>query len=134
MEPRPYGCQRRAILLTLGIILVVFACGTISLLGVDTICWNGLTQKLPIYPNATVTLQRHNFLRPFGMGETVMVLESDDPVETVREWYGRTVAEAARGSDNEYNPFYYIPSGRYSVTRAEDGSGTQIILNGVCVS
>ena len=132
MEPRPYGCSGKAILVTLGIIILVSLCGGVSMLAVDGICWNGLSKKLPIYPNATITFQRHNFLREFGIGTTVIILDSDDSVATVREWYGRTVAAASSSANND--PLYYIPVGRYSVTRAEDGTGTQIILSGDCIS
>jgi hypothetical protein len=132
MEPRPYGCSGKAVLVTLGIVVFVLVCGGVSMLAVDGVCWNSLSQKLPIYPNATITLQRHNFLREFGMGTTVIILDSDDPVEKVRDWYGRTVAAAGHAAGND--PLYYIPVGRYSITHAEDGTGTQIILSGDCIS
>ena len=125
MEPRPYGCSGKALLATLGIIVAMLLCGGVTLLAMDSVCWNGLSQKLPIYPASTVTFERHNFLRPFGMGTTVMILESDDPVETVRDWYGRAIGASSKAAKERNDRFYYIPIGRTSVTRAEDGSGAQ---------
>ena len=134
MEPKPYGCSGKALLATLGIFVAMLACGGISIAAMDAVCWGGLSQKLPIYPGATVTFQRHNFLRPFGMGTTVMILDSDDPVENVRDWYGRAAGAASKAAEERGDPFYYIPIGRASVTRAEDGTGTQIVLSGDCIS
>jgi len=131
---RSYGCSRKAVLVTLLFVGLVVLCGAISILTIDSICWNGMTQKLPIYPNATITFQRHNFLRSFGMGTTVMMLDSDDSSDVVREWYGRSVGAAARAAKDSGNRFYDIPIGRFSITRAEDGTGSQIILSGDCIS
>ncbi len=133
MEPQPYGCSRRAILASFGLFGFLLLCGAITMLVADTVCYNGMVQKLPIYPQATVVFQRHSGFRAFGMGETALILESDDAVETVRNWYGQTVAASARMAKDTDNPFYYIPVGRYSVARAEDGTGAQIILSGDCI-
>jgi hypothetical protein len=131
---RSYGCSRKAVLITLLLVVFVFLCATVSLVTVDSICWNNMTQKLPIYPEATIVFQRHNFLRPFGMGTTVMTLETEDSPDVVRDWYGRAVGAAARAAKDSDNRLYDVPIGRVSITGAEDGTGSQIILSGDCIS
>ena len=115
------------------VMAVLFICIGVSFVGVDAMCYSSLSQKLPLYPGATVTLERHNFLRAFGMGETVMVLDSDDPVETVQAWYGQMTYEGQQRARETHDPFYFMATGRYSVTTAEDGTGSQIILTAGCV-
>src|SRR5512134_3595315 len=106
MEERPYGCSRRALLGTLILLIALFGCVGVSFVGVDAMCYSSLSQKLPLYPGATITLERHNFLRSFGMGETIMVLESDDPPETVQAWYGRATYEGQQRAKENNDPFY----------------------------
>jgi hypothetical protein len=131
---RSYGCSRKAVLVTLLFVGVIFLCGTVSILTIDSICWSNMTQKLPIYPSATISFQRHNFLRPFGMGTTVMTLETEDSPDGVRDWYGRAVGAAARAAKDSDNRLYNVPIARFSITGAEDGTGSQIILSGDCIS
>lgn len=133
MDERPYGCSRRALLSVLVLLVALFACVGVSFVGVDAMCYSSLSQRLPLYPGATVTLERHNFMRAFGMGETIMVLESDDPPEVVQAWYGRVTYDGQQRAKANHDPFYYMATGRYSVTAAEDGTGSQIILSAGCV-
>ena len=133
VDERPYGCSRRALLAVLLVIGGMLACISLSFVGVDAMCYSSLSQRLPIYPGATITLEQHNFLRTFGMGETVMILDSDDPPDVVQSWYGRTTYEGQRRAKANHDPFYYMATGRYSVTTAEDGTGSQIVLSGGCV-
>ncbi|GIL12642.1 MAG: hypothetical protein BroJett038_13620 [Chloroflexota bacterium] len=132
VDDRPSGCSRRA-LTGLGVVaLGVFGCIIVMFLGLDAACYSAMTRKIPIYPEARVTMERHNFLRAFGMGETVMVLDTDDPSSEVRDWYGRTVAANYRSAQTNRDPFWFMASAQWSVTTAEDGSGAQIVLSGVC--
>ncbi|MBI5670753.1 MAG: hypothetical protein HZC41_22395 [Chloroflexi bacterium] len=133
MDERPYGCSRRALLGMLVVVGAMFTCIGISFVGVDAMCYSSLSQRLPIYPGATVTLERHNFIRTFGMGETIVMLESDDPPDVVQAWYGKQTYEGQQRAKENRDPFYYIATARYSVTKAEDGTGSQIILSGGCV-
>lgn len=135
MDERGYGCSRRVALSFLAIIFAIMSCiGTLTFV-FDNACYNSMIRKIPIYPNARVTLSRHNFIRPFGMGETLIILESDDPPNVVREWYGRTVGAAYRETQaGGGDPFFYMANARYSIAGATDGTGTQIILSGVCAS
>lgn len=115
-----------------GLMIAVFGCIAITTLGIDAACYSSMTKKIPVYPNATVTSEQHNFLRTFGMGETLMMLDTDDAPSTVRNWYGETVAAAYEASKDNRDPFFYMANARYSIAGAEDGTGTQIILSGVC--
>ena len=51
-------------------------------------CYNTLSKRLPVYPGAAITFERAS-LRRYGMGETIMILDTDDAPAEVREWYGR---------------------------------------------
>jgi hypothetical protein len=115
------------------VIGAMFVCVGISFVGVDAMCYSSLSQRLPVYPGATVTLERHNFMRAFGMGETVMILDSDDPPDVVQRWYGRITYDGQQRARENHDPFYYMATARYSVTVAEDGTGAQVILSGGCV-
>jgi hypothetical protein len=132
MENLPRGCLR-TLRTGVVILLLVLACGTVSTLGIDAMCYNTLSKRLPVYPDSKRTFEKHNFLRAFGMGETLIILETDDPPDVVRDWYGHAVGKAA--SENRDNPvFFGVSSAAWSVTKSEDGSGSQIILSGVCAS
>lgn len=118
------------------VVVLIAACSTATTLALDSICYNVLSQRLPIYPGATITVDRHSFLRRYGMGETIMVLDSDDPVEMVRNWYGEVRGRLAQQirRDNTMNLFYGFTTAVASVTTAEDGTGSQIILSGACAA
>lgn len=132
MDERPYGCSRRAVLAILVVFLAIFGCIGGLALGVDAACYSAMTKKIPLYPNARVTYQVYNTFRLFGLGETRLVLDSDDPVDEVRNWYGRTVGANTKAAQENHDPFFFLATGRWAVAEAEDGSGTQIILSGVC--
>jgi len=123
----------RAILL---VIVLISVCTTVTTLGLDAMCYNVLSQRLPIYPGARITLERYSFLRRYGMGDTLIILDSDDLPDTVREWYGReqgSVALRLRQGGN-LQLFYGFTNATTSVTTAEDGTGSQIILSGTCAA
>ncbi len=123
----------RAILI---VVLLIGACTTVTTLGLDAMCYNDLSQRLPIYPGARITLERYSFLRRYGMGETLIILDSDDPEATVRDWYGREQGRVAQRirQDGNLRLFYGFSNATASVTTAEDGTGSQIILSGTCAA
>jgi hypothetical protein len=128
-----YGCNRRFFAGCGMILLAMGLCFSTVILALDGTCASSLTQRLPIYPGADVVSSQHSFLRPFGVGVTVIILYSPDPPDTVRSWYARTIGaylreQAARGGG------IGIASTDWTVGRAEDGVGSQIILYGSCVS
>lgn len=133
-DERGYGCGRRAFLYTLLITAAMLLCIGGTAAAIDGMCYSVLTRRLPVYPDAEVTLLRYNFVRAFGMGETVMVLETADPPDTVRQWYGQSFGAAARAAQENHDPFFNLASSAYSITASEDGGGSQIVLSGVCGS
>jgi hypothetical protein len=120
------------------IVILLFGCIGISLLAADRVCYAGLSQRLPIYPNAEIVYRSHNFLTELGMGNTVITLYSPDDPDTVRSWYGRTTGEFLQDSLNSGDPIIrlqrVIAQTDWSITRAEDGIGSQIILFGTCAN
>ena len=118
---------------TLVVILGIVLCIAVISFGVDRTCVNDMKPRLPIYPNTTVKLQQHNFLTQFGMGESVMILHSDDPVEVVRDWYFKTVG-AVVYADVQKGVIKHMGRTNWTVDAAPEGTGSQIILYGYCGS
>jgi hypothetical protein len=108
---------------------IVLCIGTVTL-AIDGACVASIGPRAPLYPGATVSSERHTMLRAFGMGETVMILYAPDDSKTVNDWYARTVGEVMR--DNMQRKVRVYGSANYTVTTAEDGKGSQIILYTTC--
>lgn len=124
---------RTRILAIVVIPLLLLVCIGGVTLALDHLCYSGLTQRLPLYPDAEITFERHSGMRAFGMGETLLILESADPIETVREWYGRAGGAAVRRMQQSGQRLLISMSqAEYSLITAEDGQGTQITLSGIC--
>jgi hypothetical protein len=126
---------------TLGCVVVVlamfFCAGGVTFV-FDRVCNSYLTRYLQIYPNATITYRAHNMFTDFGVGNTVMFLESPDDQDTVRSWHGRTYGTFLRETLRSTDPLLYV--GRrlarvdWDVTESESGTGSQIILFGTCIN
>lgn len=114
------------------VLLVMVLCVVVTTLALDGTCLADMEPRLPRYPNATVVLEQHNFLTQFGMGESVLMLHSDDDVATVRDWYGRTIG--AIYAEMQKENVRTFGKTNYTVGQSETGSGTQIILYGRCGS
>ena len=124
---------RKRILAIIAIPAMVFLCIGGVALTLDHLCYTGLTQRLPIYPGAEVVFEEHNGLRAFGSGETLMIIETEDPIETVREWYGRNAGGVTRRMRQQGQQMLIsLTNASYSMVTAADGNGTQITLSGVC--
>jgi hypothetical protein len=112
-----------------------FCVGTVTF-ALDRICYSGLSQRLPIYPNAEVRLRRHNLFTEFGMGNTAITLYSPDDPNDVRRWYGRQTGDYIRGTMDNGGTIdrlaLRIAQGDWDVTA--DGTGSQIILFGTCAN
>ncbi|MBZ0287164.1 MAG: hypothetical protein K8I30_06075 [Anaerolineae bacterium] len=129
MDEQPRGCRRTLLSMVVIVGAIVLCIGGITL-GLDGMCVASIGPRAPLYPGATVTSERHTLLRTFGMGETVMILYSPDDSKTVNDWYARTVGGVLR--DNMQRSIRVYGSANYSVTTAEDGTGSQIILYSTC--
>jgi hypothetical protein len=130
-ERHAVGLRRSLLRLLLPFVAVILLAGVL-MVSLDNICYGAMSQKIPVYPNAQITLQEHNLFRQYGLGQTVIILDSADDVTIVRDWYGRTTSAAMRAAQDRGDRTYSWASARWSVTTAEDGSGSQIILNGNC--
>lgn len=131
-ERQAPGC-RRMFLGTLIVGIAMLLCIGVTTIVVDGACYSDMEGRLPIYPNATIKVQQHNFFRQFGMGESVMILHSDDPSATVRDWYSRTVGEVVY-ADVQQGTIRHMGRTNWTVGPDEAGTGSQIILYGRCGS
>ena len=115
------------------ILVAVILCGGITMFAADRICYGNLSQRLPIYPNATVSTRTHNLFTEFGMGNTVVVLDSPDSPDDVRSWYAVNTGSYVREALRNNTPFFRMAQG--SATISDNGAGgSQIILFGTCVN
>lgn len=127
------GCGR-SLLVMLLIIGAIALCSGVMGFALDSACYAGQSPLLPTYPGATVVDTTTNAPRPFGWGETIIVLETEDDPSTVSAWYsgqyGRALGARARG------PLSFlggISDASYSVQPAE-GGGSRVILRARCGS
>jgi hypothetical protein len=129
---------RRGCLGCLGIFIAMLVCGSTVYLAVDRVCYAGLTQRVPVYPNADTISLQHNMLFAWGMGTTVGVFESADDPLTVRRWYANNTRAFAQNVATDPNPFVQarvrLTQARWDVTESQSGDGTQIILFGQCAN
>ncbi len=113
--------------------MAILVCSGTAFIAADRLCHSNLTQRLPIYPGATVKSREHNFMSEFGMGNTVLVLTSPDAPDKVRSWYGVQTGAYLRQALRNNTPFFRMAQGQIDVTDSPDGAGSQIILYGTCV-
>lgn len=122
----------------LAIIVGIFLCSGVSFFAVDRVCHAALSQRLPLYPGAEVRSRTHNLFSEFGMGNTVIVLYSEDEPDVVRSFYGRAqgayTQTAVRSRDWVTTAGLRVSRADWSVVRDSDGVGSQIILFGTCVN
>jgi hypothetical protein len=110
--------------------VLVLLCVSSALLAVDRVCIDGLTGRMPIYPDAEVLWQRYTFLRPFGMGRTAMELHTDDAYRDVLGWYARATGFNARNYGNTIG--FRVSRVEWDVSPDESGEGSIIYLVGTC--
>lgn len=129
---RTTGCRRRILAIAV-VPLAVMLCIVIFMLTLDHLCYTGLSQRLPIYPGAEVVFEEHSGFRAFGSGETLMIIETADPIETVRDWYGRNAGGAVRRMVQQgQQVLVSMTTVNTSLIELEDEPGTQITLSGIC--
>jgi hypothetical protein len=123
--PRPaLGC--------LVVIVAVFVCSAVTSFAADRLCYGALSQRLPLYPNATVTSRVHNLFSEFGMGNTVITMNTPDDPTTVRNFYGMASGAYMRSGGNG-SLFFTLARGQATIASGEGGVGSQIILFGTCI-
>ena len=101
-----------------GCLVIFFAiilCTSTLTFAFDRICYGSLTQRLPIYPNATVVSSTHNLFSEFGMGSTSVALTSPDDPDTVRSWYAVRVSNYLKDAIKNNTPFYQLADGTVDV-------------------
>jgi hypothetical protein len=125
IEQRP----REIIASFAGILIGIVACMGAGTLGYDQGCVVGADNYLPVYPNAELVSSEYDSFRPFGIGSTVRVYYSDDPVQVVRDWYVEERTQAARDAKPRGLGNYAYRA----VLDPNDGDGTQISLLSDCV-
>ncbi len=113
------------------LIIVIGGCIAGMLITTNILCANSLREKLLVYPGAEIIWERHSVATTFGIGETYIMLESPDDPDTVHEWYNRYNADLLRNRRD--NRLLYFGSGEWSVGEQEDGTGSAIVLHGVCI-
>lgn len=59
----------------------------VGFLGVDQMCINDAERRLPFYPGALKVSEQSNGLRVRGVGNSLVVLETEDSPEEVEAWY-----------------------------------------------
>lgn len=115
------------------VILLVVIGLSVFLYGLDRVCYNGLSQRLPIYPGAEIVSSQHNLFSDFGMGNTVMVLTTPDDADEVRAWYARETGAYLRRALQTNDFAFRIAQGDWDISPLEDG-GAQVILFGTCAN
>lgn len=124
MDHAPQGCASRPLAGCLVIFVVMFCSVSGFVLVGDQLCYSEHSNYLQPYPDAELIYTDYNFIRAFGIGQTVQQFYSEDDPVTIRAWYGPLVAERPRTGR--------ITRGEYHAIRAEDGEGSYIFLVGRC--
>jgi hypothetical protein len=100
-------------------------CTGTAVLVMDSVCQRNADDWLPIYPQSTVVVESHTFLRRFGVGVTTLRLQTHDSPVQVRRWYNDERRK------NDPNPSNLLATMRYNVSPAENG-GSIISLYSEC--
>jgi len=125
MDERPQSLWRNTVILfglaALGTLICVLVLGVT----IDGVCAREAAELIPIYPNSTLVRESYTLVRPFGMGDTVMVLETDDPQREVLQWYIDVRKKAPS------NP-QALAVLNFDIRPREDGTGARILLTSDC--
>jgi hypothetical protein len=96
----PGRLLRQTIFSILVILLAIMLCSIVSVLAIDELCHSEIDRTLPLYPQAELVSQQHEFLRPRAMGRTYVVLATTDLAADVSQWYrDHRLKLATRGED-----------------------------------
>ncbi|MBZ0304177.1 MAG: hypothetical protein K8J31_30860 [Anaerolineae bacterium] len=125
----PYHRLRRWIRNIVLFLLLVFGCpGSMAVVG-DIACNISINTWLPVYPDAQVISVEHNFIRPRGLGATLMVLRTPDDPETVNTFYRQNIQDLVdRGAPRG------MGSTDWSAREDPDEEGTLLALYSRCIA
>lgn len=116
----PMGCFRGLLVVIIGVILSAGGCVTV----IDIDCHNAAQDYFVPYPDSTLFDENHNFIRPFGMGDSVRIYETPDDVTTVRNWY----------ADQNLMIFHDSRFGTMSRDLVADDGVTYIVMESSCAA
>jgi len=125
MEEKPQSIWRNTLILFGTAALGTLICVLTLSVTIDSVCAREASEQIPPYPNSTVIRQSHTLFRPFGMGETVMVLETDDDQRDVLKWY----TEIRQQAVSNYQGLSVL---NFNVSPRESGDGARIVLTSDC--
>ena len=127
MERQPRGCKQ-SLLSVFAVIGAIVLCIGGTTLGLDGACVADVAPRMVVYPGATLVSENHTFFREYGMGETGIVLHSDDDPEKVRSWYAVTISDILRkrGTTGTFGAVKWL------VQASNDGKGSDIALYSKC--
>ena len=86
---------RRSLLSFFLILVGIMACMASLYAMTDAACHQAAKHWLPHYPGAIMVEESYSFLRPYGIGTTRQVLETENDREAVYDWY--RAADKANG-------------------------------------
>jgi len=89
---------RATLLSTLVIMAGIFACTGVTVVAIDAACNEYIERWAPYYPNAEQISAEYDFIRLRGMGNSLVVLQTDDDRATVSRWYGEWYRNEAGSS------------------------------------
>jgi hypothetical protein len=93
------GC-RGCLLSGLAIMLALVVCGGSIMAFYDVRCSQDANAWIPIYPESEIIREQYNGIRPFGVGVTLLRLQTEDDETTVESFYVET-QRALRRADAE---------------------------------
>lgn len=117
----------RAILPLVIMLAVVGTCLVSATVFLDWKCHTDIENWLPIYPNAQLVNEWHNF-RERSMGITTMTLISSDTPDTIRRWYYQRRDAASQQGAN-----HALAITKFDIHDNPDGPGSEIFLYSQCV-
>ncbi|MGB1286793.1 MAG: hypothetical protein ACPG7F_09695 [Aggregatilineales bacterium] len=94
-------------------------------------CLNTFYERLPVYPDADMQLDRGHFLNHLGIGAAGFQYYVDEEPQTVHLWYQRLLASRRteqRSADNPPRAW----QGVIDIQAIPDDPGTMIYLTAVC--
>lgn len=123
-DDRFHYTPRTVVLSLFGILFGVFLCFGGTLVVIDNVCAQNAAEYLLYYPNAEVASEDYTFVRAWGMGETTVVLETDDSTIRVLDWY--------RDNRPTIQPVNLLATMDQTVRRDDATGGTRIVLTSEC--